>query len=164
MYVNTKTYANKYNIPAQQINYLIKTNKIKSAIKKGKTFFIDDEEDFKNNDNFIVKEFPYITLQEYADKYNLSKMQVDTLLKKGLIKDIKIGNLVLIDKDTPKHTLSINNSKKCTDHLGNEYKSISEMCRAYNVNYKNYNESLKNNKYKFDDEIKLIKYCLTGEK
>lgn len=24
--------------------------------------------------------------------------------------------------------------KKCFDHLGNEYESISEMCRAYNVN------------------------------
>lgn len=164
MYVNIQSYSKQYNISDKTVIGHIKNKKIKSAIKKGKCYFIDNEENYKDNDSFIVKEFPYLTMQEYAEKYNLTKAQVNYMYKQGILKNVDIGNIILFNADTPKHSLTLNNSKSCLDHLGNEYKSISEMCKHYGINYNNYNNKYQRNKNKFKTEKELIQYCLTPQK
>ena len=92
----------------------------------------------------------YGTLRGMCKKYNITPTAYLHRLKRGCTPEVAlvtpVGKLYKGQEKKPrppKENLPGNRTrKKCRDHLGNEYDSIIEMCRAYKISYAAYHYRL----------------------
>lgn len=93
------------------------------------------------NHNYVGPDgVKYRSAQEMCETYHITKAMYYARVKRGYSK-----MEALTGKSVDNYDIADNNpakSKTCTDHLGNKYDTIGEMCRAYHIKQSTFNSRL----------------------
>lgn len=84
----------------------------------------------------------YSSIREMCRAYGISSHTLYSRIRKGMcLQDALTKGIDGSDRKRP--DVAEANKKRCTDHLGNEYKSISDMCNAYGVKYATFKKRIR---------------------